>query len=538
MYSTIIRNGTIYDGSGKPPEQADIAIQDGKIVYIGQTLNSPAHKFIDATGLAVAPGFIDIHSHTDLSIFLNPLADSKLLQGVTTEVTGNCGIGFFPVNQNRKNELESYLKMHGTTLPGVGITWGSFEEYSQVLNQIGIGLNIAPLVGHSILRMAVMGSDNRVPSKGELAEMKRLLSESLKQGAWGLSTGLVYPPSSFGQTEELIELAKVLASLDALFTSHVRNESETLLESIDEVIRIGEESGARVQVSHLKAIGKPNWGKGKLALDKIKAASRKGVNIGADQYPYAASSTALTVVVPAWAHDGGVNALLERLANPELREKLQQEIGKEVNARGGPERIMIASVSSARNASLTGKNIAEIASMWQCGEEDAIVRLLLEEEAAVSAVYFSISPDDMEYILSSSMVAVGSDGMGMSVEKNSGKVAHPRSYGTFSRVLGKFVREKQIMTLETAIYKMTRLPAVRLQLFDRGLVKVGAVADLTLFDPNTVSDAADFTNPHKYSLGIKHVLVNGQLAVEDGKLTGVAAGCVLRRNQTPLAPTN
>jgi len=519
---------------GGLPQKADIAIQDDKITYIGKNSNDPAHKMIDATGLVVAPGFIDIHSHTDFTVFANPMADSKLLQGVTTEVTGNCGIGLFPVNQSQKNDLEIFLKMHGVALPDTGITWQTFNEYCQSLDQIELGINLVPLVGHANLRMAVMGADDRSPSKVELDEMKKLLFECLNQGAWGLSTGLVYPPSSFGKIGELIELAKVVAALDSLFTSHVRNESGGLLDAVDEVIRIGEESGARVQVSHLKAIGKPNWGKGKIALDNIRVATRRGVNIGADQYPYEASSTALTVLVPPWAHSGGVKALLERLVNPELCEKLKQAIGEEVEVRGGPERVVISSIVSDRNALLSGKNIAEISSMWQCKTEDAIVRLLLEEKAAVSAVYFSMSPHDMEYILSNSAVAIGSDGMGMSTEKDFSKVVHPRSYGTFPRVLGKFVREKQIVSLETAIYKMTQLPATRLKLVDRGVIKVGAVADLTLFDPDIVNDVSDYTHSHKYPIGIKYVLVNGQLAVEDSNLTGVAAGQVLRKNHIPV----
>ena len=537
MCTTIIQNGTVYDGSGAPPEQADITIQNGKIVCIGQASNHQAHKVIDATGLAVAPGFIDIHSHTDLTISSNPLSNSKLLQGVTTEATGNCGISLFPVNQNRRDELKKYLKMHGAILPETGITWHDLEEYSQVLEQIGLGLNIAPLVGHSPLRMAVMGSDNRKPLKGELDQMKYLLEKSLKQGAWGLSTGLVYPPSSFGETEELIELSKVLAEFDSLFTCHVRNESGSLLESVEELIRLGKESGARVQFSHLKALGKPNWGKGKLALTRIKAAAAQGVDIGTDQYPYEASCTALSVVVPPWVHDGGVNALLERLVKPDLSEKLKREIAQEIKGRGGSARIMIAGVASTHNASLTGKYLNDIASLWQCEPEEVVIRLLLEEEAAVSAVYFSISPDDMEFIIADTDVAVGSDGMGMSIEKNSGTVVHPRSYGTFPRVLSKFVREKKILSLAAAIHKMTQLPAARLKLTDRGMIKTGMAADLTLFDPNVVSDTADFTDSHKYPVGIIYVLVNGQLAVEKGKLTGISAGSVLRKIHAPLVNT-
>lgn len=527
MYSFIIRNGLIYDGTGGPARKADIAIQDDGIAYIGRELKAKARTNIDVAGLAVAPGFIDLHSHTDWTIFANPMAESKLLQGVTTEVICNCGIGLFPVNSRRKGELKKFLSVYGVALPEGGVGWRNFCEYAQILNQIGLGLNLAPLVGHSALRIAAMGSEDRDPSASELDEMKALLAECLNQGAWGLSTGLVYPPSSFGKTYELIQLAGVVGSLDALFTCHLRSESGLLLESIDEVLRIGEASCARVQVSHLKAIGKPYWGSGRLALEKILDAQKNGVNTGTDQYPYDATSTTLTVIVPSWAQDGGAGEMLNRLADPQLRERLERDIGNAVNLRGGSEKIIIASVGSKRNACLCGRSIAEIAGGWDCNAEQAIIRLLLEEEAAVSALYFSLSPDDVESILSSPLVAVASDGQAMSAEKDAGKGVHPRSYGTFPRILGKYVREKKSVPLETAIYKMTSLPASRLNLINRGILQPGAMADIVVFDPGTINDNADYLKPHQYPTGIKYVFVNGRLAVDSGELTGATAGRVL-----------
>lgn len=527
MYSVIIRNGLIYDGTGGLPQKADIALQDDEIVYIGKELLAEARLVIDAAGLAVAPGFIDLHSHTDWTIFSTPMAESKLLQGVTTEVICNCGIGVFPVNNCREEELKKFLSIHGVALPKGEINWRNFSEYAQTLNQIGLGLNLTPLVGHSALRIAAMGSENRDPSANELDEMKALLAECLNQGAWGLSAGLVYPPSCYGKTEELIELAGVIAALDAIFTFHLRSESGLLLQSIDEVIRIGEISCARVQVSHLKAIGKPYWGSGKLALDKISDAQGRGVNIGTDQYPYDATSTTLTVIIPAWVHDGGVSEMLKKLADSQLRERLEQEISSEVCLRGGPEKIVVASVGSKRNAGLCGQSIADIAKFWRCGAEEAIIRLLLEESAAVGALYFSLSPDDLQYILSSPLVSVASDGQAMSAETDAGKGVHPRSYGTYPRILGKYVREKKSIPLETAIYKMTSLPASRLNLMDRGVLRPGARADIVLFDPATVIDNADYLKPHQYPTGIQYVFVNGQVAVENSKITGKAAGRVL-----------
>ncbi|HWR39167.1 MAG TPA: D-aminoacylase [Patescibacteria group bacterium] len=532
MSRILIRGGMVIDGTGGPGSKTEIAIDDGVITAVAPAIDQTGRTVLEADGLVVAPGFIDLHSHTDGSLFANPLSDSKLSQGVTTEVTGNCGIGIFPTSPNRRQELAAYLNMHGFSLSPQGISWTDFDEYAAHIDQLGIGPNLAPLIGHGVLRMAVMGSDNRPPAKDEMREMKILLQRSLQQGAWGLSTGLIYPPGSYSQTDELLELAGVAAGYDALFTSHVRGESETLLDSVDEIIQIGQRSGARVQISHLKALGRPHWGKGKLALDAILAARHSGVDIGADQYPYEASSTALSVLVPQWAHSGGVDNLLQRLDLAELRQQLKIEIGREVNVRGGADRIMIAGIGAAPNQPLIGKTVAEIATLWQCVPEDAVIRLLLNADGAVSAIFFSISEADMEYILSCPQVAIGSDGRGINAERDHGESVHPRSYGTFSRILGRFVREKNLLPLETAIYKMTGLPAERLRLADRGQIRPGFAADLTLFDPAVVGDQATFTSPHHYSIGFKYVFVNGQVVVKDDQLTGNAPGRVLRKMQT------
>ncbi len=529
MQSFLIRGAMVMDGSGGPPFRANVAIEEDRIQSVGPEVRGSADQAIEAGGLILAPGFIDIHSHTDGTIFKHPRSESKILQGVTTEVIGNCGIGYFPVNPQRRELLVGYVKMLDFHLPPEGVDWTDFAGYARRLEKLNLGVNLAPLVAHGSLRIDVMGADERAPSDGELGEMETLLAKLLQQGAWGMSTGLIYPPGSFAKTEELMALGKVLARYGALYTSHIRGESGTLMQALDEAIRIGREGGPRVQISHLKALGKDFWGQGKEILAKLDEARREGVDIMADQYPYEATSTSLTAMVPPWAHAGGVAELLKRLAAPELRQRLLQEIGQAMNTRGGPERVLIASLGSSGSARLSGKTISQIAALWNCPPEEAVIRLLLQEKATAMAVYFSLSTKDVETIMASEQVAVGSDGQGMNAEEDAAETTHPRSYGTFARVLGQFVRQQEVLSLPAAVYKMTGLPAARLGFRERGLLKPGTAADLVLFDPAKVQDRADFQNPHQYPTGIVHVWVNGVLAVKDGRLTGNAPGRVLRK---------
>jgi len=529
MADVLIRNGLVVDGTGRQGYRSDVAIQEGKIVEIGARLNTPAKRTIDADGLAVAPGFVDIHSHSDGSIFAHPLSESKILQGVTSEVVGNCGISAFPVAPAHVEELVGYLKIHEFLFSPEDVTWTDFEDYAHILEKRGLGPNFLPLIGHGALRGAVMGFEDREPTADELARMERLLAQMLDQGAWGMSTGLIYPPGSFAKTDELVALSRVLADYDALYSSHIRGESSTLLKALDEAIYIGANSGAKIEVSHLKAMGKPQWGQGKECLARLAKAREEGVDIGADQYPYEASSTSLTALVPQWAHSGGARELLKRLNTPELRERLETEIQREMMMRGGPERVLIAGVGSAKNVNLSGQTLEQIAKLWEVSPAAAVIQLLIEEEATVGAVYFSMATEDVEAILADRQVAVGSDGRGMNVETDAGKATHPRSYGTFVRVLGRYVREKKLLTLETAVNKMTGLPALRLNLSDRGHLKPGSAADITIFDPAKVIDVADFVNPHQYAKGVEYVFVNGSLAVASGRLTGDMAGRVLRK---------
>jgi N-acyl-D-amino-acid deacylase len=529
MSSFLIRGTQVIDGTNREPFRGDIAVENGTITEVSPSIKGGGKAVIEADGLVAAPGFIDIHSHTDLTIFKHPLAESKALQGVTTEVIGNCGIGAFPVNDERKAVLIDYLKMHDFHLPSDGLSWNHFAQYADQLDRIGLGLNLAPLVAHGALRIAILGAEDRTPSEKELERMKNLLTDSLEQGAWGLSTGLIYPPGSFAKTEELVALAKIVGHYGALYASHIRGEGPTLMKALDEAIYIGEKGGVRVEVSHLKAMGKNNWGRGKEALLKLEKARQRGVDIAADQYPYEATSTSLTALVPPWAHAGGVSDLLKRLASPETTERLQTEILREMNQRGGPNRIVIAEIGSANNMELSGKNVGQIAQLWQCAPEIAVMRLLQEEKAAVGAVYFSLSDEDVAAILSSDQVSVGSDGMGMDAKEDSGKSTHPRSYGTFPRILGAYAREKETLSMAKAIHKMTGLPASRMGLENRGLIKPGFTADLVLFDPVTIQDRSTFDHPHQYATGMVYTWVNGCPIVHDGIITGNTPGKVLRK---------
>ena len=527
MNAYLFKNATIVDGSGAPAFAADVAVGSDRITQVGQVAG-PAGDVIDASGLVLAPGFIDIHSHTDATIFENPSAESKLLQGVTLEVTGNCGLGCFPVSESRRELLLGFLKMHDFRLPAKGLAWTDMQSFAAEVEAVGIGLNLAPLAAHGPLRMAVMGSDNRTPEPGEMQAMKELLSSQLSQGAWGLSTGLIYPPGSYAAAEELIELASVLAEHGAMYSSHIRGEASTLLDAIDEAIRIGRTTGVRVQVSHLKALGLANWGKGREALDRLNDARQAGVDIAADQYPYEASQTALSVLIPAWAHAGGVSSMLELLTSATRDTRLRADIRAALAERGGAGRIRISGTGSERNRALCGRSLAQVAMHWNVPPEDAVVRLVVEEAAAVSAVFFSLSEDDLAVIMRSDTVAVGSDGAALTGEDD-GSATHPRAYGTFPRVLGHFVRERKMLPLATAIYKMTGLPARRLGIQDRGRIAAGYQADLVLFDPDAIADTATFENPCAFPAGIRMVIVNGRIAAQDGRVTAERAGRVLRR---------
>lgn len=527
--SYVFKEASIIDGSGRPAFVGDVEVRDGIIADVCSNIGSSEKTIIDCDGLVLAPGFIDMHTHTDGSVFKNPNVESKLYQGVTLDVIGNCGLGMFPVNRDRKDQLLDFLKIHDFTLPESGIAWNDLTTYSNVLDNMGLGLNVAPLVGHAPLRLAVMGNENREPTPKELQQMQDQLLQLLEQGAWGMSTGLIYPPGSYSKTDELIELAKVLEKHDSMYSSHIRNEGSLLMSALEEAIQIGRESGAKVQVSHLKSMGKENWGQARKALDVLENARREGVNIWADQYPYGASSTYLSAVIPQWAHAGGVPALLGRLKDPSLRYRLESEIRDEIEARGGPDGVMVTNVFTKKNGLLSGATILQISQQWKCKPEEAAVRLIVEEEAAVGANFFSMSEGDIRTILASPEVAVGSDGRGLNMFKDAASATHPRSYGTFTRVLGHYVRDEKVLSLETAVHKMTGLSASRMGFVDRGIIKAGNIADIVVFDANSIKETSSYANAHNYSEGVIHLLVNGEMVISDGLLTGRRPGRVVKK---------
>ncbi len=529
MSTLILKNLVLIDGSGEPRKKATIFIKDGVIELVGGSeLVVEADEIFDLAGLVVAPGFIDIHSHADAYIFVDPLAEAKLRQGVTSEVTGNCGFGPFPAPSNPVqiqlfSELMTSLDFQ---FPEKGITWTDLNSFIETLGEKGLGTNILPLVAHGALRVSVVGSKQQKPTEVEIKKMASLLKDNLEQGAWGMSTGLAYAPGSFADFEEILELSKEVKRNNSYYTSHIRNEGNEVFESIDEIIEIGRQSGCRVNISHLKTLGVENWYQSDKLLNKIKDAKKEGIDISADQYPYPASSTILGILVPKWANDGGTSQMCQRLQSEELRFSILKEIEENMEARGGAERILITNCAKQYFPPVGGKSIQEISEQFKISPTETIAKLIVDNNNAVMAIYLSIADEDVEEILQDETVMVGSDGM---INMDNPQYSHPRTFGTFPRVLGYYVREKKSLSLETAIKKMTSLTAERIGLENRGLVKKGYVADLVIFDPKTIIDKSTYVNANQYPIGIHHVMMSGEWIIKDGELTGKTVGQILRK---------
>jgi len=529
MLDLKIEGGLVVDGTGAPGTRADVGVRDERIVALGDLSREPAGRTLHAAGKVVAPGFIDMHSHSDWRLWVNRRAESKVRQGVTLEVVGNCGFSPAPVTAERREELRGFALY----LPeGFEFRWGSVGEYLDALDAEGLAVNVVQLVGHGALRIAAMGFARRPPTAAELATMQRLLEDGLRAGAWGLSTGLIYAPGSYAATEELVALARVAARGRAIYASHVRGEGATLLPAVEEAIRIGRETGIPVQVSHLKAAGRPHWGRVADALARIDRAAAEGLDVHADCYPYTASSTTLRALLPDSALDGGLAGLLGRLADPAARAALREALerpaeGPSLLDRVGWEQIMVAWAPGRPEAE--GRSLAALAAATGVTPAEAALDVLAATAGRAAVVLFQLDEADVRRALAHPRVMIGSDGSALAPygELGRGK-PHPRSYGTFPRVLGEYVREQRVLTLEQAVHKMTGLPARRLGLRDRGVLRVGAVADLVVFDPRRVADRATYADPHRYPVGVEHVLVNGRLVIRDGEHTGSLPGRLLR----------
>ncbi len=525
-FDLVIRGGTILDGTGGPPWSADLGIVGDTIRAIGTISPEQGATTIDAAGKMVSPGFIDIHSHSDRSILRYPTAPSRVHDGITTEVTGNCGSSVAPIWGPAKELVAEKLSANYET----ELTWEGVAGYFETIEKLGVSLNQALLVGQGSLRHATIGLEDRQPSEDERKLMARKLIEALDDGAFGLSTGLGYVPGLFTPTDEIIFLAGVVARRNGLYASHIRNEEGGLLGAVHEAIETGRQSGARVEISHLKSSGPGNWSNQRAALDLIASARAAGVQVLADAYPYTAYSTGLRSFLPAWAQEGGWEAAVGRLGDPAKRSRIRDEMDESVtNDLGRWSLVVIASVRKEANRKLLGKDLEEIADQWSVEPAEAAIRLLELEDGSVSIVGHAMSQENVDMVLSHPLVMIGSDGGSIAPEGPAGRARpHPRHYGTCARVLGHFVRERGLMDLATAVRKMTSMPADQVGLADRGRIARGKKADLVVFDAATVRDAASFADPHRTSKGIEHVFVNGTAVVSGGAHTGARPGRALR----------
>jgi N-acyl-D-amino-acid deacylase len=524
----VIVNARILDGTGSPWYEGSVLIQDGKIAQIGRLGHVSAKRTIDAKGLIVAPGFIDLHSHSDFALLVDGKAESKIRQGVTTEIIG---------------EAESAGPVSGPAIPpldkelaalGLRRTWTTLGGYFATLQKHGMAVNIASYVGSGQVRMAVMGNVNRPPTGAELDQMKSLVDESMRDGAIGISSGLIYPPNAFASTGELIELAKVAARYGGIYTSHIRDEGDREPEALREAIEIGERGGLPVHILHFKMAAQQNWGRiGEMAAI-IQAARDRGLDITADQYPYIAGMTGLEMALPTKYLEGTHQQVIDRLKESRVRQEIRELVERgapgwenHVQGAGGWHGVMVAAVQKPENKPFEGKRMDQVAHILGKDPVDALCDLLISEETFPYAIYFEMSEGDVRTAMQEPWLGFGSDGVAVNPAMKFMGRPHPRFYGTFPRVLGVYVREQKVISLADAIRKMTALPAQITGLTDRGLLRPGMAADITIFDPQTVSDKATFEDPSQYPLGIPYVLVNGTVVIDQGRHTGALPGHIL-----------
>lgn len=526
-FDLLLQRGQILDGTGSPAWEGDIGITGDRITALGAIAPGQARDVLDIRGLQVCPGFIDIHSHSDGDVLGHPENHSRIRQGITTEITGNCGSSAAPLaGTNEESRRKAFAE------DGVDAAWSNVASYCASVEKLGISVNQALLLGQGTLRSNAIGTVDRPLSSAEMAAVLKAAEEGMDQGAMGLSTGLEYTPGRFTPAGEIEALARVVSRYGGLYASHIRNEEETLLEAVHEAIAVGRATGVRVEISHLKAAGKPNWSKQRAALSLIESARRDGIQVLADAYPYAAYSTGLTIFLESWVLDGGTEAMMRRLGGLTDRARIRREVDARVAADlGSYELIVISRVRSAENRTAVGRTLAEIGRLWNMEPVDALLRLLEQEQGSVGFVGHGMSPENVEMVLAHPLVMVGSDGASMApVGRAAESRPHPRSYGTCARVLGYYARERRIFDLPTAVRKMTSMPADQAGIRDRGRIAGGKFADLVVFSSADVADQATFESPHRYPKGIVHVLVNGTLVVKNAEHTGAKPGRVIRRS--------
>jgi N-acyl-D-amino-acid deacylase len=529
-HDVILRGGNVYDGSGGEPFVGDVAIDGDKIVGLGDIGNAIATLEIDVTGLAVAPGFVNMMSWANESLIEDGRSQSDIRQGVTLEIMGE-GSSMGPLNDAMKAEMAAYQSDIR-----YDIEWTTLAEYLDFLEQRGISPNVASFLGAGTPREYVIGHENRPPTPEELDAMRAIVRTAMQEGALGVASSLMYPPGLFATTDELIELSKVAAEFDGMYISHMRDEGAHMIEAIDELLTIARDADIRAQIYHLKSSGQPNWHLFDKAVAMVEDAQAEGLEITADVYTYPAGATGLNVTIPPWVQEGGFEASLQRMSNPELREQIMLEMKTPSDEwenmflmAGSPDNILMVGFKSEALKPLTGKTVAEVAAMRGTSPEETILDLIVEDGSRIETVYFSLSEDIVRRVVALPWVSFNSDEAslapeGVFLESN----PHPRAYGSFARVLGKYVRDEQVLSLQEAIRKLAALPAQTLRIDKRGELKPGFYADVVVFDPDTIQDHATFLEPHQYATGMLHVFVNGEQVLKDGEHTGATPGRAVR----------
>jgi dihydroorotase/N-acyl-D-amino-acid deacylase len=529
-FDIVITNGHIVDGTGSPWYSGDIGIHEGKVASIGNLVEAPRNRTIDAHGMVVAPGFIDMLGQSELTILVDPRLPSKIFQGITTEITGE-GNSVAPLNEamaRADQEQYDHYRIHAD--------WRTLREYFSRLEKQRIGINLASYVGATSVRRMVLGDDDVQPMPAQLEQMKEIVRQAMRDGAVGVSTALQYAPAPYAKTEELIALASEASKFGGVYATHMRDEGTIVLPAIDEALRIGREGHIPVEIWHLKVAGKQMWGHMPEVVAKINAARAEGIDVSANTYAYPAWFNDFSAFIPPWAHDGGNAKLIERLKDPATRERIRKELltpsdrwQNEWQEIPGPEAVLIGVVHNPQLLPLQGKTLAEIAKLWNKDPMDALFDLLIEDHALTSVAVFGMSEPDVALALQQPWVSIDNDSSGTSPEGILGQEhPHPRAYGTFPRILRKYVREEDKLTLEDAIRKFSALPAQRMRFTDRGVLKAGMCADIVIFDPATIHDVATFEKPNQLSRGMEYVLVNGVPVIDQSKMTGALPGKVLR----------